>query len=38
EYLRQHNANSKPFVWTATADQIFEKINRLCQRISDSGD
>jgi putative transposase len=38
EYLRQHNADSKPFGLDATADQIFEKINRLCQRISDSGD
>lgn len=38
EYLRQHNKDPKPFVWTATADLIFEKLGRLCKRISDSGD
>jgi transposase len=26
EYLAQHNADAKPFVWTATADSIFDKI------------
>lgn len=38
EYLGQHNKHPKPFVWTATADLIFEKLGRLCKRISDSGD
>ena len=38
EYLRHHNNDPKPFVWTATADLIFEKLGRLCKRISDSGD
>jgi transposase len=28
EYLKLHNAKSKPFVWTATADTIFDKIVR----------
>jgi len=28
-----HNANSQPFVWTATADSILQKLQRLCQRI-----
>ena len=37
-YLAEHNRKPKPFLWTASADQIFEKISRLCQRISDSGD
>jgi transposase len=30
EYLNAHNANSKPFVWTATADTIFDKIVHGC--------
>jgi transposase len=28
----------KPFVWTATADRIFESIRRFCLRTSRSGD
>jgi transposase len=28
------NANARPFVWTATADSIFAKVQRLCERIS----
>ena len=28
EYLAVHNADPKPFVWTATADQIMEKVRR----------
>ena len=27
----------RPFVWTATADLILSKIQRLCERISNSG-
>lgn len=38
EYLTHHNRTPKPFIWTATSEAIFEKIGRLCQRISDSGD
>jgi putative transposase len=34
EYVRDHNASAKPFVWTATADSIFEKLSRLCETIS----
>ena len=26
DYINQHNQNPKPFVWTKTADQIFDKI------------
>jgi putative transposase len=33
-FIRAHNANSCPFVWTATADSILQKLARLCQRIS----
>jgi transposase len=30
------NENPKPFVWTKTADQIFESIATYCNRINDS--
>jgi len=33
-FIKTYNANSKPFVWTATADAIFDKLQRLCRRIS----
>lgn len=28
EYLRVHNEDPKPFVWTATAEQILAKVQR----------
>jgi len=28
EYLEHHNADPKPFVWTASASSIIEKVNR----------
>lgn len=28
EYLQAHNTNPKPFIWTATADDILEKVKR----------
>ena len=37
EYLSEHNKNPKPFVWTADADSILERLKRVCQRTSDSG-
>ena len=37
EYLEVHNEQSRPFVWTATAEDIFGKLYRLCERTSDSG-
>ena len=37
DYLDHHNENAKPFVWTADADLILGKIQRLCERISNSG-
>lgn len=37
DYLEEHNKNPKPFVWTADADSIFERIARVCTRISNSG-
>jgi len=37
EYLNHNNENPKPFVWTADADLILGKIQRLCERTSNSG-
>ncbi len=37
EYLDHHNEEPKPFLWTASADDILNKVYRLCNRISDSG-
>jgi transposase len=37
DYLDQRNKNPKPFAWTATADMILGKIERLAKRISNSG-
>ncbi len=28
EYIAQHNTNPKPFVWTKSAEEILEKVNR----------
>jgi transposase len=36
-YLADRNKAPKPFVWTADADLILGKVERLCQRISNSG-
>lgn len=36
-YIEQRNQNPKPFVWTADADLILGKVQRLCERISNSG-
>ena len=33
-FVRKHNSKSKPFVWTATADSILAKIERLCKAIA----
>jgi putative transposase len=34
QFVRSSNAQAQPFVWTATADSILAKIERLCNRIS----
>ena len=34
QYVETSNDHAQPFVWTATADSIFAKIQRLCERIS----
>jgi transposase len=31
------NDNPRPFVWTKTADQIFDSLKRFCMRTSNSG-
>ena len=37
DYLNLHNRDPQPFVWTKTAEQIFESLQRFCMRISNSG-
>lgn len=34
EFVTTYNQNSTPFAWTATAESIFDKVGRLCERIS----
>jgi transposase len=36
-YLAEHNANPKPFKWTATADLILRKVEDACKRTLNSG-
>jgi len=36
-FVTQHNKNCEPFVWTATADSILAKLDRLTSRISGTG-
>jgi len=36
QYIHEYNRHPRPFVWTATADSILDKIQRLCQRISET--
>ena len=33
-FVQHYNRSTRPFVWTATADSILEKIARLCSHIS----
>jgi len=33
-FVQNSNASARPFVWTATADSIFAKVQRLCEGIS----
>lgn len=34
QFVHNYNRETRPFIWTATADSILEKIQRLCQCIS----
>lgn len=36
-FVTHYNQNCKPFMWTATADSIIAKLERLCARISGTG-
>jgi hypothetical protein len=37
DYFVQHsNVQARPFVWTARADSILEKVKRLCQHICET--
>ena len=33
-YVAHYNAHKRPFVWTATADSIFAKLQRICKLIN----
>lgn len=35
-FVQHYNAGASPFVWTATADSILAKVERICQVISGS--
>jgi putative transposase len=35
-YIQEYNRHPRPFIWTATADSILAKIQRLCERISET--
>ena len=37
DYVDNRNRDPKPFIWTASADLILGKVERLCKRISRSG-
>jgi transposase len=37
DYLAEHNADPRPFVWVADADSILDRIKRVCESTSDSG-
>ena len=34
QFVKNYNSKSKPFMWSATADSILAKINRLFKTIS----
>ena len=36
DYIATNNANPKPFVWTASADLILNKVQSFCERINKS--
>lgn len=35
-YIAEHNRHPKPFVWTASAELILGRVERLCTRINNS--
>jgi len=36
-YIEAHNEQSKPFIWTKTADEILASVARFCQRTLETG-
>ncbi|MGH7813134.1 MAG: IS630 family transposase, partial [Candidatus Binataceae bacterium] len=36
-YVRHYNAHKRPFAWTASADSILDKLQRLCKLINGTG-
>ena len=36
DYIAANNENPKPFLWTATAELILERVARLCKRTNRS--
>jgi hypothetical protein len=37
QFVAAYNKTKTPFNWTATADSILEKLQRLCTQISGTG-
>jgi putative transposase len=37
QFVSNYNEQCRPFQWTATADSIQQKLQRLCSRISGTG-
>jgi hypothetical protein len=37
DYLENHNEDPKPFVWTADADLILDRVRKVCERTCNSG-
>lgn len=37
QFVSHYNQNCEPFMWSATADSILAKRQRLCNRISGTG-
>jgi hypothetical protein len=33
-FVQHYNTHRRPFIWTATADSIMAKVQRLCERIN----
>lgn len=36
EFVNKYNRKAKPFMWTATAEDILKKIQRLCEKLTPS--
>ena len=36
-FVENYNTDSRPFMWTANADSILAKIERLCKGIAGTG-